>query len=203
MTTNQATDLELPAAPSFEEPSWGTAPSTAPSGTGTDQPGNASSGNASSGNPSSGTSPSGPPSGPSSPPAPPAARFFDTIRRGGVVRPDRGHGRMVAGVAAGLARRWNMDPTVVRVAFIALTFIGGLGASLYGLGWLFLPEPDGRIHAQQLLAGRLSVGFVGAVLATLAVTDGAAAPVIAAVAVTLIVLLARNRTASTSPAGTH
>jgi phage shock protein PspC (stress-responsive transcriptional regulator) len=200
MTTNQTTSLDLPAAPSFEEPSWGTTPSTAPSGTGTDQPGNASSGSS-----SSGASPSGAPSGPSTPPAPPAARFFDTIRRSGVVRPERGQGRLVAGVAAGLARRWNVDVTVVRVAFIALTFVGGLGASLYGLGWLFLAQPDGRIHAQQLLAGRLSVGFVGALLATLAVTDGAASLVIAAVAVTLIVLLARNRTATTAtlPTGTH
>src|SRR5450631_2620617 len=193
MTTNQATALDLPAAASLEEPSWGSAPTTAPSGTGTDQPGS----------PSSGTSPSSTPDGPSTPPAPPAARFFDTIRRSGVVRPDRGHGRVVAGVAAGLARRWNVDPTVVRVAFIVLTFIGGLGASLYGLGWLFLPHPDGRIHAQQLLGGRLTAGFVGALLATLAVTDGVAALVIAAVAVTLIVLLARNRTTSATPAGTH
>jgi phage shock protein PspC (stress-responsive transcriptional regulator) len=104
-------------------------------------------------------------------------------------------------VAGGLARRWDVHPTVVRVAFIVLTFVGGLGVSLYGLGWLFLPHPDGRIHAQELLAGRLTVGFVGALLATLAVTDGVAALVIAAVAVTLIVLLARNRTAT--PPGTH
>ena len=194
MTTSQATALDLPAAPSSEEPPWGAAPTTAPSGTGTDQPAG----------PSSGTSPSGTPSGPSTPPA---ARFFDTVRRSGVVRPDRGHGRMVAGVAAGLARRWDVDPTVVRVAFIVLTFVGGLGASLYGLGWLFLPHPDGRIHAQQLLGGRLTAGFVGALLATLAVTDGVAPLVIAAVVVTLIVLLARNRTAGTTaettPASTH
>jgi phage shock protein PspC (stress-responsive transcriptional regulator) len=190
MTTDQATALDLPAAPFFEEPSWGTARITAPSGTGTDQPGS----------PSSGTSPSSTSSGPSTPPA---ARFFDTIRRSGVVRPDRGHGRVVAGVAAGLARRWNVDVTVVRVAFIVLTFVGGLGVSLYGLGWLFLPQPDGRIHAQQLLAGRLTAGFVGALLATLTVTDGVAPLVIAAVAVTLIVLLARNRTVNTTSAAMH
>ena len=137
---------------------------------------------------------------------PPAARFFDTIRRSGVTRPDRGSGRMVAGVAAGLARRWNIDPIVVRVGFIVLTFLGGLGVSLYGLGWLFLPHPDGRIHAQHLLTGRITAGFVGALLATLAVTDGVAPLIVAAVAVTIIVLLARNRhprtTTGTTTAGT-
>jgi phage shock protein PspC (stress-responsive transcriptional regulator) len=188
MTTNQeSTALDLPAAPSFEQPSWGFAPTTVPSGTGTDQPTGPSSSAPSSSAPSA-------PAAPSGPSTPPAARFFDTIRSSGVVRPDRGQGRMVAGVAAGLARRTNLDPIVVRAAFIVLTFVGGLGVSLYGLAWLFLPQPDGRIHAQQLLAGRLTAGFVGALLATLAVTDGVAPLVIAAVAVTLILMLARNRT---------
>jgi phage shock protein PspC (stress-responsive transcriptional regulator) len=100
---------------------------------------------------------------------------------------------MVAGVAAGLARRLNLDPLVVRAAFIVLTFVGGLGASLYGLGWLFLPQPDGRIHAQRLLMGKLSVRFIGAMLATLAATDGGASLIVAAIAVPVIVLLTRNR----------
>jgi phage shock protein PspC (stress-responsive transcriptional regulator) len=112
---------------------------------------------------------------------------------------------MAAGVAAGLFRRWDLDPIVVRVAFIVLTFLGGLGVCLYGLGWLFLPHPDGRIHAQQLLTGRITAGFVGALLATLAVTDGVAPLIVAAAAVTIIVLLTRTRhprtTAATSTAG--
>lgn len=184
------TTTETPALPatvttgSYEQPSWGTAPATAPTGTGSDHA----------------ADPSGPtfipptgPSQPSQPAALPAARFFDTIRRSGVTRPDRGSGRAVAGVAAGLARRWDVDPIVVRVAFVLLTFVGGLGASLYGLGWLFLPHPDGRIHAQQLLTGRVTGGFVGALLATLAVTDGVAPLIVAAIVVTIIVLLARTR----------
>jgi phage shock protein PspC (stress-responsive transcriptional regulator) len=202
MTTTPETPA-LPAtvtARSDEQPSWGTAPATAPTGTGSDHTTDPSD--------TTFTPPSAPsaPSQPSRPAAPPAARFFDTIRRSGVTRPDRGSGRMVAGVAAGLARRWDVDPIVVRIAFIVLTFVGGLGVSLYGLGWLFLPHPDGRIHAQYLLTGRITAGFVGALLATLAVTDGVAPLIVAAVAVTIIVLLARNRhprTTTTTTAGTR
>jgi phage shock protein PspC (stress-responsive transcriptional regulator) len=183
MTTTTKTPT-LPTG-SDEQPSWGTAPATAPAGTGSDHAADGPSG-------ATFTPPSAPSQQPH-PVTPPAARFFDTIRRSGVTRPDRGSGRMVAGVASGLARRWDLDPIVVRTAFIVLTFVGGLGISLYGLGWLFLPHPDGRIHAQQLLTGRLTAGFVGALLATLTVTDGPVPLIVAAVTVTIIVLLVRNR----------
>jgi phage shock protein PspC (stress-responsive transcriptional regulator) len=95
------------------------------------------------------------------------ASFFERIRRLGVVRPDPGQGRVVAGVAAGIARRHELDPVVVRVAIVVLTLFGGLGVLLYGLGWLFLPHPDGRIHAQQVLDGTVTAGFLGALLTVL------------------------------------
>jgi phage shock protein PspC (stress-responsive transcriptional regulator) len=100
------------------------------------------------------------------PTTPPAAGFFDSIRKLGITRPD--DGRIAAGVAAGIARRYGFDPAVSRIGFIVLTLLGGLGVALYGLGWLLLPHPDGRIHAQQLLAGVVTTGAVGAVIATLA-----------------------------------
>jgi len=93
------------------------------------------------------------------------AEFFDRIRSLGIVRPDQG--RWAAGVARGLADRWGVDPILVRGGFVALTLIGGAGPLLYGLCWLFLPHPDGRIHAQEVLQGRVTAGFVGAVLVTL------------------------------------
>ncbi len=36
-----------------------------------------------------------------------------------------------------------MDPTFVRIAFVAATFAGGLGAAVYLAGWLLIPEADG------------------------------------------------------------
>ena len=47
--------------------------------------------------------------------------------------------RMVAGVCAGLAQAFGVDPLVVRVAVVALTLAGGLGVVVYGAGWLLLP----------------------------------------------------------------
>jgi phage shock protein PspC (stress-responsive transcriptional regulator) len=93
------------------------------------------------------------------------APFFNRIRALGIVRPD--DDRWAAGVAAGLARRWNVHPAAVRIGFVVLTLLGGFGVPLYGLGWLFLPHPDGRIHAQQVLLGKVTAGFFGAALAIL------------------------------------
>ena len=51
--------------------------------------------------------------------------------------------RKIAGVAGGLGRHLNLDPTVLRVLFVVLCFFGGAGFVLYGAAWLFVPE-DGR-----------------------------------------------------------
>jgi phage shock protein C len=48
-------------------------------------------------------------------------------------------GRMVAGVAAGLADYLDMDPTLVRIGFVALTLLGGLAVPVYLAGWLLIP----------------------------------------------------------------
>jgi phage shock protein PspC (stress-responsive transcriptional regulator) len=104
------------------------------------------------------------------PGGPGVARFFDRIRAFGAVRPDEG--RWAAGVAAGLARRWGIDPLLVRGGFVLLALFGGVGLLLYGLGWLFLPHPDGRIHAQEVLRGTVTAGFVGGLVAVLADLGG-------------------------------
>src|SRR5687767_4543038 len=54
--------------------------------------------------------------------------------------------RKVAGVAGGLGRHLNVDPTILRVVFVVLCFFGGAGFVLYGAAWLFVPE-DGHDHA--------------------------------------------------------
>jgi phage shock protein PspC (stress-responsive transcriptional regulator) len=47
---------------------------------------------------------------------------------------------MLAGVAVGLADYFDIDPTLVRVGFVALSFLGGLAVPLYLAGWLLIPE---------------------------------------------------------------
>jgi phage shock protein PspC (stress-responsive transcriptional regulator) len=48
--------------------------------------------------------------------------------------------RKFAGVAGGLGRHLNIDPTVLRVLFVVLCFFGGAGFVLYGAAWLLVPE---------------------------------------------------------------
>lgn len=48
--------------------------------------------------------------------------------------------RMVAGVAAGIARHFGVDVTIVRIAFAVLTVIGGAGIPLYLAGLLLIPD---------------------------------------------------------------
>jgi phage shock protein PspC (stress-responsive transcriptional regulator) len=75
---------------------------------------------------------------------------------------------MIAGVCAGLANRWGVSAVAVRVMFVLLSLLAGVGVLAYGLLWMLLPHTDGRIHAQELLGGRLTAGFVGALLAIIA-----------------------------------
>jgi phage shock protein C len=49
-------------------------------------------------------------------------------------------GRMLAGVAAGLADYFGIDVTIVRIAFVVLTVAGGAGIPLYLAGWLLMPD---------------------------------------------------------------
>jgi phage shock protein PspC (stress-responsive transcriptional regulator) len=48
--------------------------------------------------------------------------------------------RMLAGVAAGVARYLGVDVTVVRIVLVVLAFVGGAGVPIYLAGWLLIPE---------------------------------------------------------------
>lgn len=101
--------------------------------------------------------PGGPPPRPSG-----TDSFFDSVRGWGLVRAED---RWVGGVAAGLARRWGLDPALVRALGVASLLLGGVGIVAYGAAWLLLPEEsDGRIHAQQLVRGDVDAAAVGGIL---------------------------------------
>ncbi len=51
-------------------------------------------------------------------------------------------GAVFGGVCAGLARRWQVDPTVLRIAMVLLALLGGLGIAFY-VGALLLVPKDG------------------------------------------------------------
>jgi phage shock protein PspC (stress-responsive transcriptional regulator) len=49
-------------------------------------------------------------------------------------------GRMLAGVAAGLADYLSVDVTIIRVAFVVFTFLGGAAVPAYLACLLLIPE---------------------------------------------------------------
>jgi phage shock protein PspC (stress-responsive transcriptional regulator) len=122
------------------------------------------------------TSPQGQPQGPD-----PAARGgdsgprvgWDDIRDLARIRRSRTN-RRVAGVAGGLGRHLDVDPVILRVAFVVLTFFGGVGLLLYVALWLLLPE-DGSDWARIKLDRRsrtVALVIVGALALLLLVSHG-------------------------------
>ncbi len=83
------------------------------------------------------------------------------------LRRDSAHG-VIAGVAAGIARRLSIDPIVVRVAFVAATAAGGAGFVLYLLGWALMAGEDGKLAPVERLAGRRETLMVVAGMVLLA-----------------------------------
>lgn len=71
----------------------------------------------------------------------------------------------VAGVCAGIARAFGVDPTLVRLAFALLAFAGGAGIVAYAGAWLVLPaEREPPVSQRRRLTG-LVVLAVAAALA--------------------------------------
>lgn len=58
----------------------------------------------------------------------------------------RSKNRILGGVCAGLAEGFHLDPLWVRVIFLLLVFLQGVGLFLYVVLWLVMPErlEDGR-----------------------------------------------------------
>lgn len=137
------------------------------------------------------------------PPPPPAAGdpgprvTGDQVRDLGRLRRSRTD-RKVAGVAGGLARHLDVDPLILRVAFVVLAFFGGAGLIVYGACWLLVPE-DGDEKAPFNLDERsrsIALVIVGVLAALALVGDSWGAfwfpwPV-AIVALIALWLLTRN-----------
>lgn len=96
---------------------------------------------------------------------------LDALRR------TTGDQKMVGGVAGGLAKALNVDPVIVRIGFVVLTFLGFAGPILYAGLWVFVPvEGADRSPVAEVLGvasdeglrtiGLLAVGVI-AVLAVL------------------------------------
>jgi len=50
--------------------------------------------------------------------------------------------KMIGGVCGGLGEYFNVDPTIIRVLWVAITLLGGAGVIAYLILWIVMPlEP--------------------------------------------------------------
>jgi len=109
-------------------------------------------------------------------------------------------GRVVAGVAGGLADYLRIDPVIVRLVFVALTPFVLAGPALYLVLWAFVPAEDAPSSAGERVLARLmtSPPWVRTTLLVVAVVVAGAAivpssPGLLLVLIVLAVLLGKDR----------
>jgi phage shock protein PspC (stress-responsive transcriptional regulator) len=60
--------------------------------------------------------------------------------------------KVLTGLSGGLGRYFGVDPVIFRIAFVVLALAGGSGVLLYLLGWLMIPDDEGRGPGLERLA---------------------------------------------------
>ena len=138
----------------------------------------------------------------------------DEVRDLGRLRRTSGPEKRIAGVAGGLARHLDIDPVILRVAFVVLVFFGGSGLILYGACWLLVPSDDSdsaplHLDERSRTIALVAVGVV-AVLALVGDSMGQVGfpwPLAIVAGVTLVVLTLldrrRDRPRPTAPPVPH
>lgn len=61
----------------------------------------------------------------------------------------------IAGVCSGMAEYLQVDPVFIRLFFVVMMCVGGLGALLYGIMWMLIPEkkrgrPSAKSQSMQM-----------------------------------------------------
>jgi phage shock protein PspC (stress-responsive transcriptional regulator) len=122
--------------------------------------------------------------------------------------------RKIAGVAGGLGRHLNIDPTVLRVLFVVLVFFGGAGLVLYAAAWLIVPEEGSEKSVVQTSPSTRNALLivVGVIAALLMIGDswggfGFPWPLAIIAVVVVVVILNRDRSDNqpgpTAPGGPY
>ena len=73
-----------------------------------------------------------------------------------ILRRDRDAG-WIGGVAAGIASRFGIDVSLVRLAFVVATAAGGFGLGAYLLAWILIPSGEPGSASSRLPTGRAAV----------------------------------------------
>jgi phage shock protein C len=70
--------------------------------------------------------------------------------------------RVIAGVAGGIAERFGINSTLVRLAWVLSVFFGGVGIALYLILWLALPKGAAQIPVIRIAEERYARGEISA-----------------------------------------
>src|SRR5437773_1738020 len=90
--------------------------------------------------------------------------------------------RVLGGVAGGLGDYFNVDPLLIRIAFVGLMLFGGAGLVLYVVAWLLIPAEgqeasvlEGFMRRLGLVPVRLGVVILvgGLIILFLTIANGA------------------------------
>jgi signal transduction histidine kinase len=89
-------------------------------------------------------------------------------RPGGPLRRPQ-QGRLVGGVAAAISARTGVGPNIIRTAFVCSSLIGGFGAAVYVMAWLFIPAFGEETNiASRALADRRGIALAAGAASLLA-----------------------------------
>ena len=126
--------------------------------------------------------------------APAGADVGATLREMWATRPARlKEDRKIAGVAAAIARRYAVDPTLVRVGFVVSLFYG-VGLLVYLAGILVLPRVDETGRRRETPVWAIVIGTLLGIAAVASAFSGDLGTVIGiVVAVALLYALHRSR----------
>jgi phage shock protein C len=70
--------------------------------------------------------------------------------------------RVLAGVAGGIAQRFGINSTLVRLAWVLSVFFGGLGILVYLILCIVLPKSSPRIPTVRIAEERYARGEISA-----------------------------------------
>jgi phage shock protein C len=70
--------------------------------------------------------------------------------------------RVIAGVAGGIAQRFGVSSTLVRLGWVVSVFFGGFGVLAYLILWIALPKGTPQIPASRIAEERYARGEISA-----------------------------------------
>ena len=67
--------------------------------------------------------------------------------------------RLISGVCSGIANGFELDPTLIRLLWVLVTFFGGSGIVAYLVAWVIMPDESGERAATPVVLLVLILGL--------------------------------------------